>query len=292
MSIRSRPRRPPSNASDEAVRRYVEAARRHAEPDPLFQRRLRGTVVNRAVAFQEGAIEPRVRQPSRMGTLGRACLYASFAVALSVGGAMAASQRAVPGEPLYSLKRGIEDLRLEVLPAQFRDELAADALSARIMELTVLVASGQLALAASLSDDVREGYEQLVAMSDGGAEPRGLLRACLAQLEAMLARLPEAARTAVERAMSGAPALHASRGLGRDPDLGPPGRAQGGDGGQGSSNQGGAGPAVGSGTDGPTEPDRTPKPKPTPKPEPTPGPERTPKPDPTPREVPPDRAAP
>lgn len=289
MSI-LRPLRRPSNASDDAVRRYIEAALRHAEPDPLFRRRLRGTVVNQAVALKVGATA-RVRQPSRMGTLGRACLYASFAMALSVGGAMAASEQAVPGDLLYSLKRGIEELRLEVLPAQFRDELAADALSARIMEVTVLVDSGQLALAASLSDDVRESYEQLVAASDGKDAPRGLLRAHLAQLEAMLRQLPEDARTAVERAMSGRPALNSTPGLGPDPDREPPGHAQGG-GGQGSSNQGGAGPAAGSGTDGPTEPDRTPKPKPIPKPERTPKPEPTPKPHPTPKNVPPGQQAP
>ena len=275
MSVLSRPLRPASTASDDAVRRYIEELRRHADPDPLFRRRLRGTVVNRYVAVQEGAIAPRAaRQASRMGTLGRACLYASFAMAVSVGGAMAASERAVPGELLYPLKRSIESLRLDVLPERYHDELVAEALSARIMEVTVLLDSGQVALAASLSDDVRESYEQLVALSDGKGAPSGLLRAHLDQLDAMLARLPEAARAAVERAMAGLEPGNAAPGFGPGPDRGSPGRAEAEASGRGPSTQGGAGVQ---GTDGPTEPDRTPKPKPTPKPE------RTPRPEPTPR---------
>jgi hypothetical protein len=270
MSILSRPLRPSSTASDDAVRRYVEELRRHADPDPLFRRRLRGTVVNRYVAVQEGVLVPRaVRQASRMGTLGRACLYASFAMAVSVGGAMAASERAVPGELLYPLKRSIESLRLDVLPVQYHDELVAEALSARIMEISVLLDSGQVALAASLSDDIRESYERLVALSNGDGAPRGLLRARLDQLDAMLARLPESARTAVERAMSGARPVNSAPGLGAGPDRGSPARAEGEGRGVAPSNQGAVG---GTGSDNPTEPDGTPMPRATPKPDRTPKP--------------------
>ena len=227
MSILSRPLRPSSTASDVAVRRYVEELRRHAEPDPLFRRRLRGTVVNRFVAVQEGVLAPRaVRQASRMGTLGRACLYASFAMAVSVGGAMAASERAVPGELLYPLKRSIESLRLDVLPAQYHDELVAEALSARIMEIAALLDSGQVALAASLSDDIRESYEQLVALKDSQGLTRGLRQMHLAQLDAMVGRLPPAARTVVDRAMDGSPAAGRVPQLGPNAELGPQGRAQ------------------------------------------------------------------
>ena len=269
MSILSRPLRPSSTASDDAVRRYIEELRRHADPDPFFRRRLRGTVMNRYVAVQEGAVVPRVRQASRMGTLGRACLYASFALAVSVGGAMAASERAVPGELLYPLKRSIESLRLAVLPERYHDELVAEALSARIMELSVLLDSGQVTLAASLADDVRTSYEALVALGNGQDAPRGLLRAHLDQLEAMLARLPEAARAAVERAMTGANPGNATPGLGHGPDRGLPSRSQGQGNENGSSRQGG-GPSGGQSTDGPPDPDRTPKPEPDPKPHPTP----------------------
>jgi hypothetical protein len=266
MSVLSKHLRPPSTASDDAVRRYVEEIRRHADPDPMFRRRLRGSVVNRYVAIHEGTIAPRGRQASRMGTLGRACLYASFAMAVTVGGAMAASERAVPGELLYPLKRSIESLRLDVLPERYHDELVAEALSARIVELSMLLEAGEAALAESLTDDIHESYVQLVALSAGEGAPRGLLRARLDQLDAMLARLPEAARAAVERAMAGVRPVNAAPGLGAGPDRGSPGRAEG----------AGGGPAGGRGTDGATEPDRTPKPQSTPKPERTPKPEPTP----------------
>jgi hypothetical protein len=275
MSVLSKHLRPPSTASDDAVRRYVEEVRRHADPDPFFRRRLRGTVVNRFVAAQEGVLVPRARHASRMGTLGRACLYASFAMAVTVGGAMAASERAVPGELLYPLKRSIESLRLDVLPEQYHDELVAGALAARIVELSMLLESGEAALAASLTDDIHDGFEQLVALSKGTDAPRGLLRAHLDQLEALLARLPEVARAAVEHAMAGVLPVNAAPGLGAGPDRGSSGPARGGGEGDGSSSQGG-GPASGRGTDGATEPDRTSKPQPTPKPERTPKPEPTP----------------
>jgi hypothetical protein len=275
MSVLSKHLRPPSTASDDAVRRYVEEVRRHADPDPFFRRRLRGTVVNRFVAAQVGVLVPRARHASRMGTLGRACLYASFAMAVTVGGAMAASERAVPGELLYPLKRSIESLRLDVLPEQYHDELVAEALSARIVELSMLLESGEAALAASLTDDIHDGFEQLVALSEGTDAPHGLLRAHLDQLEALLARLPEAARAAVEHAMAGVLPVNAAPGLGAGPERGSSGRAGGG--GELDGSIGAGAPAGGRGTDGATEPDRTPKPQPTPKPERTPKPEPTPK---------------
>ena len=278
MSILSKPLRPSSTTADDAVRRYIAVARRHAEPDPLFRRGLRGTIMNRHVAVREGAIAPRAaRRASRTGRLGRACLYASFAMAVSVGGAMAASERALPGELLYPLKRSIESLRLEVLPQQFHDELVADALSARIQELAVLLDAGEVALAASVSDDVRESYEALLALGVGEDARRGLLQARFAQLEAMLARLPDAARTAVERATVGTRPFNAAPGLGTGPEPGSPVQ---GEGPRGPLNEDGA---AGQGTERPTNPARTPEPQPsaTPKPERTPKAEPTPKPEPT-----------
>ena len=113
---------------DELVRRYVERVRADLEPDPLFRRRLRGIVSNQFVAAREGSAIPASR-PSRMGRLGRACLYASFALGISVGGVMAASRAAIPGDLLYPVKLQIEALRMEALPAEYRDDLAILALS-------------------------------------------------------------------------------------------------------------------------------------------------------------------
>ncbi len=95
MSLLRDSLRPPPLASDAAVRRYIELIRAELEPDPLFRRRLRGEVVNRFVAAREGLKQPAHR-PSAMGRLGRAVLYSSFALAMSAGGVMAASQQALP----------------------------------------------------------------------------------------------------------------------------------------------------------------------------------------------------
>ena len=116
MSLFTNPIRPAPLASDAAVRRYVEAIRQQIEPDPLYRRRLRGQVVNRFVARKRGIDLTGPRRPSRMGALGRACLYASFALAVTVTGVMAASDAAIPGDVLYPLKRSIEEMRFDVLP--------------------------------------------------------------------------------------------------------------------------------------------------------------------------------
>ena len=292
MSIFTRPIRPEPIASDEAVRRYIEAVRREIEPDPLFRVRLRGTVLNRFVAEREGSALPTAYRPTRMGRLGRACLYASLVTALSVGGVMAASETAVPGELLYPLKRSIEGMRLEVAPAHLRDELAVYALAERIDELGQLVDDGAWALAADLAGDVRETYEELVA-STSGEVVDAKFAAQLARLDEALDRAPVRARAAIERAMGGAPGLqlHAA---------GEPGRSQGGADSEsrgGGSGQGGGGPANGTeppeddppeqagrtprperspDADRSPQPDRTPKPRPAPKPKPTPEPSMSP----------------
>ena len=272
MSIFSSQLRPDPMGSDEAVRRYLEAVGHVVEPDPLFRRRLRGTIVNRFVAIREGAVEPTARLGSRMGVLRRACLYASFATGLSVAGVMDASQTAIPGDLLYPLKLSIETARVEVLPEELHDELATYALSERIAELSRLADSGQWARAAALAGAVRESYEELAALSGGDVAPTGLLRAELAQLEKTLDRLPDAARVAVERAMAGAPGLAGTDVWPGSDDRGSPGGSGGGGNGNGQapSDPGGSAPVDRGQPNREEQPERTPKPERTPMPEPTP----------------------
>ncbi len=207
MSLFTNPIRPAPIASDAAVRRYIDAIRRQIEPDPLYRRRLRGEVVNRFVAQKQGVALTAVRGHSRMGALGRACLYASFALGVSVTGVMAASDAAIPGDLLYPLKRGIETMRLEVLPEQYRDELAAYALSERIGELSQLVEAGEMARASAFADSVHDAYDQAVAESDDpGALARRIDRQ-VARLEDVMSGLPAQARADIESAMVGAPGL-------------------------------------------------------------------------------------
>lgn len=206
MSLFRDSMRPPPLASDAAVRRYVELIRAELEPDPLFLRRLRGTVVNRFVAAREGLEQP-AWQASAMGKLGRACLYATFALGVSVGGAMAASQAALPGDALYPLKRNIEALRLQALPAHLHDELAVMALSERINELGRLAEAGDWERAAGLAASIGDGYEQLADLGMTDAQ-NGQLQSRLAVMESLFADLPPQAQAAIERAMDHAPGLN------------------------------------------------------------------------------------
>lgn len=192
MSLFRTSLRPPAILSDEAIERYVEAIRLELQPDPLYRRRLRGIVVNRFVAAREGSVtaaEPRV-----MSRIGRAVLYASFAMAISVTSVMAASQEALPGELLYPLKQRVEQMRFEVLPAHLHDDLEAAALGERIDELARLALRGDHEGVAELALLIEREYEGLTPAfpEEGGAVDRQL-----AVLSELLERLPENARLAV-----------------------------------------------------------------------------------------------
>jgi hypothetical protein len=244
----------------------VDAVRREIDVDPLFRRRLRGAVMNQYVAHREGAVVGALPpKRSEMGRLGRACLYASLATALSVGGVMAASESAVPGDFLYPLKRSIEEMRIEVAPAQLRGELAAYGLAERVDELASLIESGDTDGVAALAQEIRETYDQLLAAAEGAAlDDR--LAAQLDRLDATLEHAPVRARRAVERAMSGAPGLQTNAFDAVGPSEGsrdPGPQRQGG----GLLNGGGA-------NEPPGPVDRTP-PEEEPKPEPTPSPMRS-----------------
>lgn len=153
---------PPPVLSDDAIARYGEALRRELQPDPLYRRRLRGMVLNRYVALREGSVRG-VGVAGTMSRIGRAVLYASSVLAVSVTSVMAASQRALPGELLYPLKQRVEELRFEVLPAHLHDDLAAAALGERIDELAQLAVRGQVEHVVELALVIQHGYEELRA---------------------------------------------------------------------------------------------------------------------------------
>jgi hypothetical protein len=236
---------PFDHSPDEAMRAYLDAIHTDIEPDPMFRRRLRGTVMNRFVAEREGAVEVATPRSSRMGRLGRACLYASVATALGVGGVMAASESAIPGDFLYPLKRSVEDMRATVAPAHLRDELAVYDLAERIDELSRLIESGNVARSVSLSAAIRVSLEQVSAHGESSVAG-DRLGAQLARLEDVLDRASVQTRREVERAMSGVPGFHAEPGTRPDrseaDDLGTTGagagsqpRAAGGSGGAAGS---------------------------------------------------------
>ena len=110
MSLFRDSMRPPPITSDAALRRYLEIIRAEIEPDPLFRRRLRGLVVNEFVAAREGVALPARHGVRAMGRLGRACLYASVALAMTAGATMARRAKAV--------KRTSGEWRAPVIPAR------------------------------------------------------------------------------------------------------------------------------------------------------------------------------
>ena len=116
------------------------------KPDPLFQRRLRGQVMNRYVATREGmvaATAPRGLPRRQMGLLGRGVLYASLLTAVSVTAVGAAAQESLPGDPLYGVKIELESIRMYSLRRTCATTSRRMALDERLDEVEALAAAGR-----------------------------------------------------------------------------------------------------------------------------------------------------
>lgn len=164
MRLLGRTSRDPTGSADQAVEQWLLEAGARLDPDPSFRRRLRSDVMNTWVAAREGIIQPARRRwvRSRMGSLGRGCLYVSVLFCASLAGVMAASSQSLPGEPMYAVKIRLEELRAEALPVEFRDELAVNALAERIQEMQRLSAAGAAAEAAALAPPIERHYTALL----------------------------------------------------------------------------------------------------------------------------------
>lgn len=260
--------RPPAILSDEAVERYLAVIRAEIRPDPLFRRRLRGEVMNRYVAAREGIGAESSRRS--MGTLGRAVLYATFTMAVTSTSVLAASQEALPGDLLYPLKRHVETLRVQVLPAHLHDDLAALALTERISELAHLAERGDWGRVALQAGVVEQEYDAFLLLAE--AAPPGTNERYLTVLAGLIDRLPDAARAAVEAIID-----RRSGGAPNQPQGGRDGDVPRGDG--GSAPAGGAGgqtQSPGSSPVGEDQADATPKSPTSPGPDPTPSDARDP----------------
>lgn len=217
---------------DPTLRRLASTLGRF-EPDPLFRRRLRGEVMNQYVAEREGHLR-RPRQRREMGALGRAVLYASLGLVLSVSAAGAAADRALPGDLLYAVKLQLEDIRMRVAPPSFRDELAALAVAERLAELERLAAAGSWRLVPAAAARVTAAEEALIAI-DPAAGGAAASRA-VAALESVLAEAPPQAHGGLERALDRVssaaarpakdPTAHRVKGLRPDPQKPPPAAAR------------------------------------------------------------------
>ncbi len=112
-----------------------------AEPDPGAQRASRRAFLNQAADLREQQARRPRWFPSRMV----ASLAAVLVVLFLAGGVAAASQRALPGSPLYSVKRAVETAGLLLAPQNDKAALAASYDQRRRDEVQALLSSGRAA---------------------------------------------------------------------------------------------------------------------------------------------------
>jgi uncharacterized membrane protein YgcG len=247
----------------------VRAIRREAdgdEPDPQFRNRLRGAILSHHVAVREGHALPALRPA--MTPIGRGVLVASVLLAVGVTGVGAASQQAIPDDPLYAVKLRIEELRILAAPADLRDDLVAMSLEERLSEVETAVSRGRWHAAHEAALLVTQTEDELARV--GGAPPAVADRIAdhLASLTGLLAAAPagrsdaaqdiSAARAAIRAANDHAAAAAAGRGHGGG-GAGTTG-GNGGTGNGGGNGNGGNGKGNGGGTSSAPAPSPSPKP--------------------------------
>jgi hypothetical protein len=186
-------RRPPELPPDDRVLRAVRGALHREDPDPLFRRRLRGVVLNQYIARRDAPAPPRRRE---MGKLGRAVLYASVALALSltVGGAV--SQDSRPGDLLYTLKRRIEEIRVRVAPESVQGLVLGMALDERLSELQSLAVGGDWSRVEWAAEEVAAADDLLVRT---GHEPAPAEAASIGDHVRVVRTLVDDAPTSVQQ---------------------------------------------------------------------------------------------
>jgi hypothetical protein len=216
-------------APDDPLVRHLSETLARLEPDPLFQRRLRGEAINHYVAGSEMRLARRDRARREMGRLGRSVLYASVALALGVTAVGAAAQEALPGDALYLVKLRLEELRIEIAPASLRPQLVSLVLDERLGELERLTALGAWPQAERAASLVERAAARLAAFGLGPATPGDQAVERHAEvLNRLLAEVPEPARPGLEHAIA---ASGAATGADVGADAATPGKGHPGGGG-------------------------------------------------------------
>jgi hypothetical protein len=193
-------RTPPIGADDPAARLVVRASAR-LRPDPKFRKQLRTSVLNRYVAVREGHVAPVPRR-SEMGRLGRAVLYATFALVVSVSSAGAASSSSLPGDALYTMKLRLEAVRMQIAPPVARPMLAELALNTRLSELEQLAAAGRWDKVPGAAAAIGVAEKALEALGGPSADEVANLAHHTDVLRQLLVGAPEAARAGLEHAIT------------------------------------------------------------------------------------------
>ena len=207
---------------DPIIAGRLERHMQRIKPDPLFQRRLRGQVVNRYVATREGMVAATkpLRLPRRsLSVLGRGMLYASLLTAVSATAVGAAAQGSLPGDVLYGVKLELETIRMELAPADMRDDLAAMALDERLDEVEALAAAGRWAEVDAAVAGVERAQATLAGLTapadDGSDAGAADLPQHVDRLAALISTAPEAEKRRLLRALAasgGSPSdVHSNR---------------------------------------------------------------------------------
>ena len=178
-------------STDERIQSEMEQAlRRAGEPMPAFARAdVRRTVMATACA------------PERRTGWGLALRRAAVALAAFVavtGGVAYAASDALPGEPLYPVKRGGEQFLLGVLPeGALQRSLLLTMAERRAREAAALAAEGEEpATYRDAIDDLREAVRH--ATPEGGVLPDDEIESIRHQAEGA----PESAREEIEHAIT------------------------------------------------------------------------------------------
>src|SRR4029077_15444256 len=192
----------PAVTRDDPIPGMIARATGRIHPARAYRWRLRGRLVNQYVAVREGLVPLAPSPRAGMGSLGRAVLLASVGRAGSVSAVGAASTSALPGDPLYAVKRQVEELRMEIAPPSVRPALAAMALEERLSEVEQLAAAGRWSRVALGEQEVDGAVATLRGL---GASLTSDLVADLTHhaqvLPGLMAQPPAAARPGLEQAL-------------------------------------------------------------------------------------------
>jgi len=191
----------------------VRSALKPADPQPEFVRnsevRLLNRLAGRTSRAQQRAGGPYSRHQSRPAlrlAQALASLLVVAAIFLSSAGVVtAAAADALPGDRLYAVKRGWEQVRLALTPdteaelqllASFRDE--------RIGEIEALAGADRLEDLDQAVDGYLQSLDKLEAAASadaGGGQPDPSAGQNIASLEAVQSSAPPQAQAAIQRAI-------------------------------------------------------------------------------------------
>jgi len=180
-------------------------------PRAAFTDSARGRLLHR---LPRESARPHARQVPSFGAVRRLAFAVAsvlLAFALGTAGVAHAAQEALPGDALYSVKRGIETALWSFTgEPEAQVELLSSFAAERVQEVEALAEAGNDALVAQTLEAYQQTLQQL--QTTAGKLAPGVRAAALAQAEAQVqqhvivlervkAQVPEQAQAAIERAL-------------------------------------------------------------------------------------------